>query len=574
VNHRLGRRWMALGTIAVSAAGIGATGAMGATPVKGGGVVFGQEVLPDCLGPMLTDCFSIYANRIISNGMVLENLLTADAKGRYIPDLATRVPTGNDVNLRRGVLSITFHIQPKAAWSDGKPFTADDVIFTWKTIMNKKNSIVSRTGWQDIASIKKQGPKQVTVTFKKGKTYAAWKDLFSLGGGTQMLPKHILQGKDYNTVWNNGGFDTKVPLIGTGPFLLKSYSPESTTLVPNPKYWAKSLKKGGPFLASVTMNSGLGSTGVVTGIKSGELNTIDPLPSNLALINTLPGTPGVAIQSKPAYSIEHIALNTEAAPLNDAKVRQALAYALDRNGVTKGLLGGQVPTLQSGPALVPAIAGYKPVFSKYTYNPAKAQQILQADGWTKGSDGIFSKGGQRLSIKVNFTPTNQQRRNNLNYLASKAQAAGIELVPNPDANIFSQSLPNGTFQAAEFGFSGSPDPTQSSLLAANQIPTDANNHAGQNYYRYSGVSALTQKSDYIVSDVHNVPTGIPFGGPARAKALTAMQEKLANDVPFVPLYVSPNTLATKNTLVGPQVNLTQVDPFWNTAVWFFKGGKS
>src|SRR6185295_11340058 len=102
---------------------------------------------------------------------------------------------------------------------------------------------------------------------------------------------------------------------------------------------------------------------------------------------------------------------------------------------------------------------------------------------------------------------NQQRRNNLNYLASKAQAAGIELVPNPDANIFSQSLPNGTYQAAEFGFSGSPDPSQ--------IPTDANNHAGQNYYRYSGVSALTQKSDYIVSDISKVPAGVPFGGPAR-----------------------------------------------------------
>ena len=53
-----------------------------------------------------------------------------------------------------------------------------------------------------------------------------------------------------------------------------------------------------------------------------------------------------------------------------------------------------------------------------------------------------------------------------------------------------------------------------------------------------------------------------------------MQDKLATDVPFIPLYVSPNTLATKNTLVGPQVNLTQVDPFWNTAVWFFKGGKA
>ena len=88
------------------------------------------------------------------------------------------------------------------------------------------------------------------MCFKKGKSFAGWKDMFSLGGGTQMLPKHILQGKDYNTVWNNGGFDTHVPFIGTGPFLLKSYSPESTTLVPEPEVLGQVAHgKGGPFIA-------------------------------------------------------------------------------------------------------------------------------------------------------------------------------------------------------------------------------------------------------------------------------------------------------------------------------------
>lgn len=572
MTNPIARRSMAIVALAAAALGIGASSAL-AAPAKGGGVVFGQESPPDCLGPMLTECFTIYANRIMGDGTILENMMTNDAKGRYIPLLATKVPTGSDITLKNGVLSIKFSIQPKAAWSDGKPFTADDVIFTWKTIMNDDNGIASRIGWKDVASIKKQGSKAFTVTFKKGKTFAGWKDMFSLGGGFQMLPKHILQGKDYNTVWNNGGFDTNTPFIGTGPYVLQKYSEEQTTLAPNPRYWGKSLKKGSPFLNSITYNSGIGGAGVVTQLKSGEINASAPLP-NFQFLNQIPGTPGIAVQSKPAVSIEHIALNTQAEPFTDPAVRRAFAYAIDRAGIINGLLNKQVPVLNSGPALVPAIPGYVPAFAKYSYNPTTVARILAGDGWAKGGDGIFAKNGQRLSIKVNYIPTNTQRQNNLNFLSQRAKAAGIELIPNPDPNVFSASMPQGNFQASEFGFTGSPDPSQTSILAVDQVPTQANNFAGQNYYRYTGVSTLSAQSDYIVSDPQNVPASLPFGGPKRAAALKKMQEKLATDVPFIPLYVTPNTFAGKNTLVGPQTNVTQIDPFWNVWNWYFKGGKA
>jgi peptide/nickel transport system substrate-binding protein len=573
VTKSIGRRSIAVATVAAAALGLGAAAASGATPTKGGTVVFGQQTPPDCLGPMLTDCNSLYAQRLVSSGMVLSNLLTASAAGRYIPDLATRVPTGSDVSLKNGVLSVTFNIEPSAKWADGKNFTADDVIFTWKIITNDKYSIASRIGWRDVASIKKSGPKKFTVTFKKGKTVAGWKDMFSAAGGFVILPKHVLQGKDYNTVWNNGGFDSGTPIVGIGPYQLKSYSEEQATLAPNPRYWGKNIRaKGGPFLDSIVAKSGLGSAGVITGIKSGELNLVAPQP-DFGFINQIPGTPGVSVQIKPAYSTEHIAFNTQAVPLTDPAVRKAIAYALDRQGVVSGLLNNQVPLLNSGPALVPATKGYIPAFAKYTYNPAQAASILQAAGYQKGSDGIFAKGGQRVSIKVLFTPSQVQRRNNLNYLASKAQAAGIELIPTPDANIF-VDMPRGQFEAAEFGWIGGADPSQTQQLDVDAVPTEANEFAGSNYYRYTGASTLARKTDYAVSDATKVPAGAPFGGPARAKALIKLQQKLADDVPFVPLYVSPNTLAAKQTLVGPKVSLTLIHPFWNTQIWNFKGGKA
>ncbi len=572
MSNVFARRSVAICAVATTILGIGAAGASGAAPVAGGDVVFGQESPPDCLGPMLGQCSSIYAGRIAWSGTVLENLLTNDASGRYIPDLATRVPTGRDISLRNGVLSVTFTIQPAAAWSDGTPFTTDDVIFTWKTIMNDRNGVASRIGWKDVASITGRGPKSFTVNFKKGRTFAGWKDMFSLGGGFQMLPKHILQGKDYNTVWNNGGFDTKTPYIGTGPFLLQKYTPQQATLAPNPRYWARARTHGAPYLGGITVTSGIGAAGVVTELRSGEINAAAPLP-DFQFLSQIPGIKGISVQHRPAISIEHIALNTEAAPLTDVDVRRALAYATDRAGIVHGLLKGQVPVLNSGPTLVPAVPGYVPAFARYTYDPARAAAILTGDGWARGGDGIFAKDGKRLSITVSYVPTNAQRRINLTFLAQRARAAGIELVPTPDPNLYSSSLPKGAFQAAEFGFSGSVDPSQSSLLGADQVPTAANDYAGQNIYRYTGVGALAERSDYIVSNPRGVPASAPFGGPARRAALRDMQIKLAADVPFIPLYVTPNTFAGKSTLVGPRTNVTSIDPFWNTATWYFKGGK-
>jgi peptide/nickel transport system substrate-binding protein len=565
-----------LTVIGATALGVASATALGASkPPQGGQVLFGQEFPPDCLMIMLNSCNSSYAARIVANGNILQNMLTANKAGKYVPVLATKIPTGNDVTLKNGQLSVTWHIQPAAKWSDGKNLTTDDVIFTWKTEINPAWSVVSRTGWRDISTIKKIDSKTFKVVFKKGKTYAPWKDLFSESGGTFIYPKHVLAGQDINTVWNNGGFDKGKPFVGSGPYMLKSYSTDGSTavVVKSPKYWGKSVKGaagGGPNIAGINYSSGIGSTGVITQIKSGELNLVYPLP-NFALTNQLPSTPNLLFTQQPEYAFEHIALNTEKPPLNDVNVRRALAYALNRTGVASAI-GGHITVLNS--ILAPNQFGYTPAYQQYTYNPAKAQQILKDDGWAPGGpNGAWQKNGESLTIKINYTPSNTQRQTTLTYLASQAKAAGFNIIPNPDPNIFASSLPQGDFQAAEFTFIGSTDPSETSLLDAQQVPTQANNFAGQNYYRYTGTSGLWNASDYALS-LKGTPIDEPAGGTKRLNLLKKAQNKLAADVPFIPLYQPPATLAMKNTLVGPTTNPTQVDFLWNSAAWYFKGGKA
>src|SRR5262245_13090133 len=531
-----------------------AASALGATPVKGGTITDAEEQSPPILNNLLADGASVVGARI-TIGNIFQSLFTANAAGNYAPVLATKVPGANEVVIGRGKMTVTLHIQPKAAWSDGKPVTANDLIFTWKTMMNPKNAVAGRTGWDEIASIRARGSKTAVVTFKR--PYAPWKDVFCTCGGYFVLPQHVLQGKDFNTYFNTGN------LVGSGPYVLKAYSPdESVTLVPNPRYWDAAKSKG-PNVSQIVFKLGLGTTTPPVQFKSTEANLINPSPT-FDVVNAIAAdNPDAVGQAKPAAFFEHIAINTQVAPLNDVKVRQALAYALDRAGVV-GLLKNVVALNQS--SLVGFQLGYKPSFARYTYDPAKAQQILKADGWTLGGDGIFTKGGQKLSLTIKTTSGNTQRANAIQFMAARAKAAGFDLnlVTEPSSKLFGGTLTNGDYQLANYAFSGSADPSQTSIFRSDAIPTQANGFAGQNTYRIADktLDKLLAASDGAIDQ------------KTRAKILGQEQDRLANLVPFIPLYQRPNILAAKKVIVGPQANPTQAEAYWNSASWYIATGKS
>ena len=555
MSNSLGRRALVGLVVGATALGGFAAGALGA-PVKGGTITDAEDQSPPILNNLLADGATVVGARL-TVGNIFQNMFTANASGKYAPVLSAGAPSAKDVVIKNGKMIVTLHIQPKAAWSDGKPLTANDIIFTWKTMINPKNQVASKTGWDLITSIKARGNKTAVVTFKK--PYAPWKDVFCTCGGYFLLPQHVLQGKDFNTFFNTGN------LIGSGPYVLSAYKPdESATLVPNPRYWDAAKSKG-PNVSQIVFKLGLGTTTQAVQLKSGEANLINP-PPTIDLVNSIAAdNPDAVVQSKPAATFEHLAVNTQVAPLNDVKVRQALAYSLDRAGMVANLLkGAGVGTLQS--SLVPFQLGYKPTFARYTYNPAKAQQILKADGWTLGGDGIFTKGGQKLSLTIKTTSGNTQRANNIQFLAARAKAAGFDLnlVTEPASKLFGGTLTNGDYQLANYAFSGSADPSQTSIFRSDAIPTQANGFAGQNVYRIADktLDKLLAASDGAIDQ------------KTRAKILGQEQDRLANLVPFIPIYQRPNILAAKKVIVGPQENPTQAEAYWNSASWYVTTGKS
>lgn len=544
------RRVSALAVLGAGAVAVGAFAAGSATgAVPANTIVAAEDQAPPLLNNILADGATVVGARI-AIGNIFQYLWDGDFKGNYRPSLSASLPSGANVIQKGNKFAVILDIRPEAKWQDGKKVTSDDLIFTWKTIMDKNNQVAGRTGYDQIKSMKKLSATRVRVDFIK--PYAPWRDIWCTCGGTFLLPKHVLQGKDFNTVWNNGGFDTATPYVGTGPFKLTSYkADESATLTRVPNYWDK--KNSGGNVKTITYNLGLGTTTQAAQFSSGEANLIEP-PPNFDLVNSIAAAnPNAVVQSANAASWEFVAINTSVAPFNDKNVRQALAYALDRQGVVKSLLGGVVSRLDSQ-SFFPFQKGYyKPVMSKYTFQPEKAKALLVKAGYTIGSDGIATKGGQKLTVAWKTTSGNQARLKNIQFMATKARAAGFDLqyTPEPASKLFGGTLTDGQFQMAEFAFQGSTDPSVTTLFSTKQIPSDANGGAGQNYFRISDktLDSLMDKADASV----DVPT--------RQKLSKQIQDKLGDLVPTIPLYQRPNYLAAPKTTKGPKPNPTQSESY-------------
>jgi peptide/nickel transport system substrate-binding protein len=550
---------VATATAALLLAGCGSSGDGEQAPEQGGTLVDAEYQAPPILNVLLADGVTSVGGRIATN--ILQNLLTVNEKGQYVPQLAEAIPSGEEV--REGPLRLTFRLRPEAKWSDGVPVTTADVAFTLRTMMDPHNQIASREGWDKITRIEPGRTAAggtcapatcFTVAFRAD--YAPWRDIFSVSAGYFILPRHILAGKDFNTVWNDGG------LVGSGPFTLESYEPRvRAVLARSPGYWASKDAGGGPFLDKIVINFLDSPAGVVNALRQGEAQMASLTPDP-ALIARADAIEGIAVQAVPSVFWEHLILNVQAEPLTDPAVRLALAYAIDREQVVKVLLDSSFPVLQS--VLKPFQLGYEPAFEGYVYDPDRARALLSAAGWTLGADGIFEKGGKKLEIPIVFTAGDELRRTTIRLMADQAGRAGIRLTPRSETpdTLFGGALGQGDFTAVEIAFGGGLEPTLTSLLATNQIPTEGNGFTGQNVYRWSSPEAdrLMRLADRTIADA------------ARSQALGQVQRIVADEVPLIPLYQQPNAVAYTEALSGVKENPSQAEVFWNSAEWSLGGG--
>ncbi|MGH7749280.1 MAG: ABC transporter substrate-binding protein, partial [Candidatus Dormibacteria bacterium] len=251
--------------------------------------------------------------------MTMAYLTKTGAHNQAVPELATVVPTQANGGISKDGKTITWHLRRDAKWSDGVPFTADDVVFSTAAVLNPRNNEVSRSGWDLITKVDE--PDKYTVVYHLKHQFAGFEyQFFSPAGANPcILPKHILGNlPDINHAPYNA-----LP-VGIGPFKFVSWRrSDSVEMVANPLYF-----RGMPKLQKIIFKIIPDRNTVLTQLRTHEIDLWSPVSRHY--YPQVKAIPGLTVLRKKSYYFGHLDFNTQHPMLRDPRVRQALRYATDR----------------------------------------------------------------------------------------------------------------------------------------------------------------------------------------------------------------------------------------------------
>lgn len=319
------------------------------------------------------------------SSMTMAWLIKFDLHNNPIPELATEVPDQTNGGVSRDGLTITYHLRHGVRWSDGVPFNADDVVYTTRVVLNPATNEIGRLGWDQITKIDE--PDKFTVVYHLKKPYSPFVETFfsTAGANPCILPKHLLS--KYPNI-NDVPYNSQP--VGIGPFkYLRWDRAQDVILIPNPLYW-----RGTPKLKQIIFKIIPDRNTVLSQLQAHEIDMWYGVPGNY--LARVQGISGVSVLRQPGYLYGHLDFNTQHPTLRDPIVRAALRYALDRKTIHEKI-GHGVGILQevTTPVNAPYVVTSIPLVP---FDIARANQMLDQDGWTRGADGVRQKNGVRLSL--------------------------------------------------------------------------------------------------------------------------------------------------------------------------------
>ncbi len=481
---------------------------------------------------------------------------TAAAAATSTPSTpGTGAATGSSVAAGSGAgMKITYEINPKAVWDDGSPITVKDFQCVFNATMKTPGTLTT-AGYDQITSVD-QGANdhEVVVTLKS--VYAPYKNLFSNPGPIKAA------------AFPNGCDDVSAEMqssipFSSRPYKMDSFSADQEVLVANPKYWGDDVAK----TSKIVMVPKSDTDTELASIQSGEVDFIFPQAySGIADALSNPN-----IKSTPGYGTQYEALwmQQKSGPFADAAFRQGFAHMVDRNEILTNIYapifpGGQL--LNCGP-WVPTIGKWcdQTIFANYQDNAA-GEKALTDGGYTKNSDGMWEKGGKVPQIRWMVNAGNARREDTQALMIPEFKKLGFDVVAdNCDAAcVFQKRLPALDFDLGMYIQTTAPDPTVTTILACENIPSDANSGAGQNTAGWCNQAAtdLMHKSDQEL-DVNK-----------RVDEIHQIGQYLATDAVMLPLYQFPNVAAWRTDKIdGPiDADVANFQGWQNINEWTAKSG--
>ena len=510
---------------------------------EGGTLVVGAEQEPSGgLNIDLVCCTLAWGQWI--QGMVFEGVYSVQPDFSYLPNLIEGDPV-----LTEDPFTLTYTLKEEAAWNDGTPMTAEDLVFTWETTIDPKNQMASTAGYDVIEDAEIIDEKTAKFTFKE--PYSAWKDgLFNF-----VYPKHALEGENFNKIWNKAWVGGDGEPIASGPFQFESYNEGADlTLVKADSYWGEHPA----YLDEVVFRFLPETNTEIQSIRGGEVDMIYPQPQ-LELV-PLTSQPDLEVQTNAGTTWEHIDIQVGEnghPALREKFVREALAYAIDRDALVSNLFKDLSPDLAplSNTMYMTNQAEYTANWDKYAADAAKAEQLLQDGGCEKGADGIYVCNGEKLEFEFTSTTGNALRELAFEVIQEQLKTIGISVKSGfGDAAVVfgNKVLVNGNYDLFMFAWVGNPDPGGSVEIWKCE--------GSQNFTGYCNeeVSSLLEDSDILLDPV------------ARADAMNQADALMSEDIPTIPLYQKPTFLVFSTKVHNVIDNATQSGFTWNAADWWIE----
>ncbi len=508
-------------------------------PAPGGTYVEGVGSYPQTLNPLL----SAYndADSDVSS-LVFSGLTRLDLQGAPQPDLAERW------DLDQSGLTYTFHLRSNALWHDGTPVTARDVAFTVRLLQDP-----DYPGPPDVGALWRSVTVEVvddtTIRFGLPEPYAPFVDYTTIG----ILPAHLLEGTsaaELPTLAFN-----RQP-VGTGPFQVEAVNSEaghitSVLLKRFTNYYGTR-----PYLDNVLLRFYPNPQAALAAAQTGEVEGVARVPATL--LKEAWAIPDMAFYSAPMAEMEMLFLNTTLSttlPLNQARFRQGLFYALDRETLIQDVLQGQA--LLARTPLVPGTWAYTTTnVISYTSNPDIALARFKEAGWTREAptETLHNIYGDALAFTL-LTLDTPQEVATANLLAEQWANVGISVTVKPlKATELSTALSERAYEAAlvRVALAGDPDPYP--FWHETQAET------GQNYtgFRHRRISEVIEMARQT------------YDQEKRQAYYAEFQQLFMEEVPAFPLYVPIYTYAVKARVYDVQLGplMRSGDRFRNIADWY------
>jgi len=437
------------------------------------------------------------------DGLIFDGLVDRDAQMNVVPDLAERWETPDP-------LTYVFHLRRGVKFHDGRALTSADVKFTIESILSSATGSPKRGAFRLVQSV--ETPDDATVVVHLSEPYAS----FLLNVSRLAI----------GIVPNGSGLDLARAPIGTGPFRFVSMTPdEDVVLERNPEYF-------GPLPKIDRVRFRIVPEAIVRALElrkgSADIGGVNSLTPDMIL--ALAGRPGIVVEEEPGTSLAYIAFNFDDPILSKRDVRQALAYATDRDTIIRYLLRGKARPASS--LLPPNHWAYEPNVKQYPYDPHEAERLLDAAGFPRGADGVRF----RLTLK---TSTEESTRLLGETLADQWERVGVNLTLRPLENATLQSdIGHGSFQLYTLRWTGytNNDPDIFSYVFSSQrMPPDG---ANRGHYRNPALDKLIDRQR------------MEMDRDKRKAILSEIQKIVAEDEPYIDLWYYDNVCAHRDRVTG------------------------